>query len=158
MSRIKGKGDFVFGAAAIVVMIAFWTQTYKLSGSVRLMPRVIIVLAIISSLVIMVKTVLRKETGNGDGEQKKKSGKQAAVGAGIFLFIILLMALAEVIGMYVCLYLSLAAISVSISVIKDGWNWKKILGELLYNLVVICVIYVLFHVLLKVNTPAGILI
>ena len=154
--RLKSKGDLWLGIGSIVVLAILWSQTYKLKGQASMFPRLVIICGAVAALLVIVKAFTTKPV------EKKNKGKMSLdivlPAVCVFAFIVVMMLLAEVIGMYVCLFFSIAAISVSITVMESGWNGSKILLALLYDLVVIVLVYLLFSVFLEINMPKGMLI
>ncbi len=155
--KLKSKSDLFLGIGSIGLLAVLWSQTYKLKGNAGLVPRAILIVGAIAAILICINAFTMKE--GADEEKKPKTpGMLILIGCCVFAFVVAMMLLVEVIGMYVCLYASIAAISVSMTVLENGWNWKKIGIALLYDLIVILLIYLLFHTFLKINTPTGALI
>lgn len=155
--KLKSKSDLFLGIGSIGLLAVMWSQTYKLKGNAGLVPRVVLIVGAIAALLICINAFTLKE-GVEEKKKPKTPGILIVIGCCVFVFIVAMMLLVEVIGMYTCLYACIAAISVSMTVLENGWNWKKIGIAMLYDLIVILLIYLLFHSFLKINTPTGALI
>ena len=147
--------DFWFGIVSLVVLIAFWTQTGKLSAQVKVMPRVVLAIGIVSDLLVIAKALK-----NPVAKEECAYNKTRCILTGfvVFAIVALLLAFSSAIGMYLSLFLSIVAISVAICVKENGWNWKKIGFFILYDLIVTAILFLFFRVFLSINTPTGILI
>jgi len=119
------------------------------------MPRLVIGLGCICAVVILLKAWMNLNTGE---KGKEIDRKQVVVGVAVFLFITLLMVFAKHIGMYVSTYLSILAISLTICYFEHGLNRKAFIKAALFDLIVLAITFLLFSIVLKVNSPKGFLI
>ncbi|MDD7200400.1 MAG: tripartite tricarboxylate transporter TctB family protein [Sphaerochaetaceae bacterium] len=146
--------DLYLGVFSIVFFSICWIQVGGLAEEAQIMPHIVILLGCLCAVGVIVKALCNKTVAE---TQKKTNVRQAVIGILSFLIITLLMRFATVIGMYVCTYLSILTISLTISYFEHGWNGKQMLKVALFDLVVLGVTYLLFGVVLKVNTPKGFL-
>lgn len=149
------SADFWFGIVSLVVLIAFWTQTGKLSAQVKIMPRVVLAIGIVSDLLVIAKA-LKNPVAKEECAYNKM--RYILTGFVVFAIVALLLAFSSAIGMYLSLFLSLVVISGTICVKENGWNWKKIGFFILYDFIVTAILFLFFRVFLSINTPTGILI
>lgn len=155
MHKIKNKADFCVGLGIMLFMVVMWTQTLELADTVRLLPRIVIIVGGLCGLGITIKSFLKEgETARHQKTPRKVKIAALIVAATIFLMLLL----TEVIGMYTCLFIMICCISIAITYMESGWDLRKILFALLYDAIVIAIIYVMFHVVLSLNTPTGFLI
>lgn len=146
--------DLCLGVFAIIFFALCWIQVGGLAEEAQVMPHIVILLGCICAVGVIVKALCNKTVAE---TQKKTNIRQVIIGILAFLIITLLMRFATVIGMYVCVYLSILTISLTIDYFEHGWNRKQMLKTALFDLVVLAVTYLLFGVVLKVNTPKGFL-
>ncbi len=149
------SADFWFGIVSLVVLIAFWTQTGKLSAQVKIMPRVVLAIGIVSDLLVIAKALKNPVTKEECAYNKMR---YILTGFVVFAIVALLLAFSSAIGMYLSLFLSLVVISGTICVKENGWNWKKIGFFIMYDFIVTAILFLFFRVFLSINTPTGILI
>lgn len=146
--------DFCLGVFSIVFFAVCWIQVNDLAEEAQVMPHIAIIIGWICAVGIIIKSFHTKVTGDN---KKKRDLRQVAVGVVSFLSITLFMVFASFIGMYVSVYLSILAISLTISYFEHGWDGKQMLKAALFDLIVLAITYLLFGMVLKVNTPRGFL-
>jgi|GEM_PF-1675878 len=146
--------DLSFGVFTIILFVVCWVQVGKAAEETQVMPHLVIVLGLACTIGMMLKAC-RKKDGNEKKQEMDK--KQILVGVCVFLFITLLMVFVKYIGMYVCVYLAILAISLTICYFEHGWDTRRFLRIALYDLVVLAVSYLLFGKMLQINTPKGFL-
>ena len=149
------KLDFWSGIGIILGLMVFWSQIPKIrSEAAKVMPSIVIIGGWICCIIIIIKTIIAEP-------QKKPKAlprKLTLILLGVLAFVTLVLLSLKVIGMYVSLFLAISAVSLSITYIEHGMHARKMLYSILYNVIVITVIFFLFNIFLKVNTPKGILL
>ncbi len=156
MKHIKNKKDFFVGLGIVAFITVMWTQTFELLDTVRLLPRAVMAISAVMGLGILIKSFFGK--GNEVKKPQKNTGNVMAMGMALLVFSIVIMRFVEVIGMYTCLFLIITALSLTLAYVGYGFTWKKVLMTLLYDVVVIVIIFLLFNTFLGLNTPTGVLI
>ena len=146
--------DHCLGVFSIIFFSVCWIHVSSLAEEAQVMPHIVILLGCLCAIGVIVRALCNKTVAE---TQKKTNVRQVVIGILAFLIITLLMLFATVIGMYVSVYLSILIISLTINYFEHGWNRKQMLKAALFDLVVLGVTYLLFGVVLKVNTPKGIL-
>lgn len=145
------------GLGIIAFIVVIWTQTLELSDTVRLLPRIVMAIGMLMGLGILIMSFF------GTGNEVKKpprsnSAQTTAIGIVLLVFAVVMMLLVKVIGMYTCLFLIITALSLTITWVREGFTWKKVWATILYDVVVMVIIFVLFHTFLGLSTPDGVFI
>ena len=153
---IKNKTDFFLGLGIIAFMAFVWTHTFKLPQSVRMVPRFVLGVSIMAGAGISIQSLFRKDS-QGERHGSRFSSK-TAIEISLLVFSIVMLLLVRAIGMYVSLFLILTAISLVIVHFQDGLTLRNGLSTVFYDAMVGVVVYLLFHVVLRVSTPSGVLI
>ena len=152
---VKNKVDLFVGIGILVFVCVLFGQTTALADTVRLMPRIAMGIAAAAAIGIIVKSFLKEgEHADAAPTQRIVRISEWTVGA---IVVVMLLAIPYV-GMYASLFVIITAVSVTLCLLENGIVWKKLLGVLLYDVAVIAVIYLLFHQVLSLQTPRGILL
>ena len=149
------KVDFWFSLGMAAVLLVFWSQIGRIKAdTAKIMPAVIIVASWICCLAILCRSILTE----GSGKKNRSPRKQTVcLLVTLAISIVLIMSM-KIIGMYTSLFLTLTAISLSITFMEGNVTWKKVLMTIGYDLAVILVVYLLFGVFLNVAAPRGLFI
>ena len=149
------KLDFWFGIGIILGLMVFWSQIPKIrSETAKVMPSIIIIGGWLCCSVIIIKTIFATSPKKPNIVPRK----QTLILLGILTFVTLVLLSLRAIGMYSSLFLAISAVSLSITYIEHGMDVRKMIHSILYDVIVITVIFFLFNIFLKVNTPKGILL
>lgn len=147
--------DFLFGIGSLITFIIFWSQLGKLNDQVKIMPKIVMLIGIISAIIIIIRS-LRNPVEN-TAKQYDRS-RYIISGFIVFAVVSLLLWFSETIGMFLSLFLSLLVLSCSICIKEKYFDWKRIGLFALYDLAVTVVLFIFFHVFLSIDTPSGFLI
>lgn len=156
MKHIKNKADFFVGLGIIAFIVVIWTQTFELADTVRMLPLIVMAIGILMGLGILIMSFFR--AGNQEKKPKSNSVNMTVIGIILLAFNVVMMMITEVIGMYTCLFLIITSISLTITCVRYGFAWKEVLSAILYDVVVIVIIFLLFNTFLGLSTPTGVLI
>lgn len=151
MSVIKNN-DFLMGLFLIIASIVLYINTLELSSDAQLFPNIIILIIFVNAFVMIIKSIKASKT------QPKTTGQRKTVNQHVLLMIgslFIYYFLISIIGFYASSFLF--ALS-SYLLMNKSIAINSIMKGGIFGISFIVVVYILFHVLLKLSTPSGILI
>lgn len=141
------KQNFVLGVLILFLVSVFYLVSLNLPSDVQIFPKLVLYVMGVNAVVLIYKST--KES-----EQKKEN---FVFGNAIIiaLSLLVLYPLLKILGFYVSLGVFFFYIYIRLN---KGWNLQSVLSGVFLSVVFICILYIVFHVLMNLITPKGLLI
>ena len=146
----KRSANLVLSVGMLLVAAAFFFER-DLRYPSNVFPYAVIALISILSLVILIRNIVSRDE-EGEPADKKIYKRVILVIIGSVVYIVAF----SFIGFYVTSFLYLVALALLLQEKQDR-NLRRVVNATVMSLVVCGLIYVMFDLLLRVPTPAGIL-
>jgi len=151
---LQGKNDLYTGVLLVFFSVLLYVNSFNLADVVAFYPRVVLFIIGAIGVILIIRPI--KKTPKNKKETQKISPDNSIRNMSVNIIAVLLIwILAPMLGFYVALFLY-----VGLMVLYIGGNWRygEILNSFIYSTFFVVFLYVMFNMLLMIQTPSGILI
>ncbi len=163
MTRQERNRQLITGIVMLLVTVPFILSSKLSSDGLYLLPNIALVIMAVSSAVLILKALLAKPRETDEGKAEKQddraadqghAGVSAAEILGCFVFLFSAVLLMDVLGTYVTLFIVLFVSHLYVCHRKKNLS---VIRSLVFALIAIAVVVGVFHFMLGLRVPRGIL-
>jgi len=151
---LHGKNDFYTGVLLVLFSVFLYINSFNLANVVALYPRAMLFIIGAIGVIFIVRPI--KNIEKSKKETKKVSPDHSVIKMSVSIIALLLFwILAPILGFYVAIFFYIAFI---ILFIGRKFSYGEFLNSFVYSTFFVIVLYLMFNMFLRIQTPSGILL
>ena len=150
-----GKSDLYTGLILIVFSIFLYINSFNLANVVAFYPRIMLVIICLIGVIFILRPIKKfeKDKINIQSISSDVLNKKIKNMSIITITLIIFWLAAPIVGYYLSLFFYVYFV---ILLIGGSWRISEIVKSFIYSITFVIVLYIMFKLILKIQTPTGI--